>query len=121
MHASQRYMLRRWAGLLIAGVWLVGCGTPGPAQDTAAPSRAAQAEEEECNVKEAARIVYGDPPPEQELNPGAARALCEKAEILLAELETIEEGQENPGTPGSPPEPEADYYEEGIFGQQGSK
>ena len=121
MHPNQRFMLRRSAGLLIAGVWLVGCGTPGPARDNAAPSQPAQAEEEECNVKEAARIVYGDPPPEQELNPGAARALCEKAEILLAEQEAIEEGQENPATPGDPPPLEADYYEEdevGIFSEQ---
>lgn len=80
-----------------ASLWLAGCGSPSPAQNVTKSSSVAQAEDDECNVKEAARIVYGDPPPEQELNPEAEQALCEKAEILLAELEAIEEGQENPG------------------------
>lgn len=55
------------------------------------------------------------------MNPEAAEALCEKAEIMIAELEAIEEGEENPGTPGGPPEPKPNYYEEdeqGIFSEQ---
>jgi len=109
------------ATVIAAGLWLAGCGSPSPAQNVTKSSSVAHAEDDECNVKEAARIVYGDPPPEQELNPEAAQALCDKAEILLAELEAIEEGEENPGTPGGPPEPKPDYYEEdeqGIFSKQ---
>lgn len=121
MQPTDRAPLGQTLVLLGAGLLVAACGTPASSRDNGDKSvAAAQVEGDECNVKEAAaRIVYGDPPPAQELNPEAEQALCEKAEILLAELEAIEEGQENSGTPGDPLPLEADYYEEDeIFSEQ---